>query len=78
MIDTALLVIVTAAAIVVTGLCLYSNEARIRTRSRARARVRLHQMRRARELSEIRVALRSDARRLRRALDSDFDAVDEL
>jgi hypothetical protein len=76
MIDTALLILIaTTAAILIASLYLQGN-ART-TSTRARTGVRLHQIRRNRELTELRFSIQSDARQLRRALDQDFDALDE-
>jgi len=76
MIDTALLFLVftVALALLVMIVCVPSN-----TRSanaRARGRVGLHQIRRSRELAELRHAVRRDGQQLRRALDRDFDNLD--
>jgi Flp pilus assembly protein TadB len=62
-------------AIVATSFFWYGSGADRKTR--ARVRVRLHQIRRTRELSELRLAMRRDAQQLRRALDRDFDDLDE-
>jgi Flp pilus assembly protein TadB len=77
MTETVLLVVGLAivTAIVVTILGWYGSGADRKTRTRVR--VHLHQIRRTRELTELRLAMRRDAQQLRRALDRDFDTLDE-
>ena len=71
----AILGVTVVTAIVATTFFWYRSGTDRKTR--ARVRVRLHQIRRTRELTELRLAMRRDAQQLRRALDRDFDALDE-
>lgn len=69
------LVAVVATAIVVRSVTLYGDG--WDPAQRARAMVELHRIRRKRELSELRHTMRRDAQQLRRALDRDFEDLDE-
>jgi hypothetical protein len=60
---------------IVAGLSWYGRGAD--QEARACVRIRLHQIRRYRELTELRLAMRRDAQRLRRALDRDFETLDD-
>jgi hypothetical protein len=77
MIELVFLVVGVAfiTAIVATSFYWYGSGADRKTRTRVR--VRLHKIRRTRELTELRLAMRRDAQQLRRALDRDFDTLDE-
>lgn len=69
------MVAVVATAILVRSLTLYGEG--WDPEQRVRAMVELHRIRRQRELTELRHEMRRDAQQLRRALDRDFDAVDD-
>ena len=77
MIQLALLIVGMAfvVAVVVMSHSWYGSGTDRKTR--AQVRVHLHQIRRTRELTELRLAMRRDAQQLRRALDRDFDTLDE-
>lgn len=64
-----------ATAILVRSLTLYGDG--WDPEQRVRAMIELHRIRRQRELTELQQVMRRDAQQLRRALDRDFDAVDE-
>ena len=77
MIDTALLVLIVTIAAATLVSFVFVRGGRRDVQARARTGVRLHQIRRTRELTELRLAIRRDAQQLRRALDRDFEAADE-